>query len=278
MQIVLLALLVKVICFVCFSCFQHFSQSRDVRSSSSISSDTEDLEEMSKTFQEDAADWSLADSLFEPEFTGLWDQDYKVGLNNSLFQQKASSNKLLNLNGHKSCTFQQSHDYFAECIRNSWFLVELCGKELVKSGREVTWILCSQRSLFLAGETEKQWHHVSSEDVQVSLKPGRQSCEGITPCEACHYVKVSNFISMEYSIILAQSVKLTGFKWFLCFQKVLWSYLGVAAILTWVESKVYAVGYTLQMIVFWKFNWNLSRGSWDILITVAIVGQLWWTG
>ncbi|XP_017266687.2 cilia- and flagella-associated protein 74 isoform X2 [Kryptolebias marmoratus] len=55
----------------------HFRKFSDIRSSSSTSSDAEDLEEMSETFQEDVAHQSLADSLAEPEFTGLWEQDYK---------------------------------------------------------------------------------------------------------------------------------------------------------------------------------------------------------
>ncbi|XP_013865837.1 cilia- and flagella-associated protein 74 [Austrofundulus limnaeus] len=63
----------------------HFRNFRDVRSASSFSSDAEDLEETSETFQEDVADRSLADSLVEPEFTGLWDQDYK-----KLFTEKVT--------------------------------------------------------------------------------------------------------------------------------------------------------------------------------------------
>ncbi|XP_070696380.1 cilia- and flagella-associated protein 74 [Pempheris klunzingeri] len=43
-------------------------------SSSSVSSDVEDLEE---TMHQDVDHQSLADSLAEPEFSGLWDQDYK---------------------------------------------------------------------------------------------------------------------------------------------------------------------------------------------------------
>ncbi|XP_059190214.1 cilia- and flagella-associated protein 74 [Centropristis striata] len=52
--------------------FRHFS---DISSSSSASSDAEDLDE--STHQE-VDHQSLVDSLAEPEFSGLWDQNYKV--------------------------------------------------------------------------------------------------------------------------------------------------------------------------------------------------------
>ncbi|XP_041859968.1 cilia- and flagella-associated protein 74 [Melanotaenia boesemani] len=48
----------------------------DISSSLSASSDLENLE-MEEIIQEDVAHQSLADSLAEPEFSGLWDQDYK---------------------------------------------------------------------------------------------------------------------------------------------------------------------------------------------------------
>ncbi|KAM9752856.1 cilia- and flagella-associated protein 74 [Menidia menidia] len=46
-------------------------------SSSSASSDAENLEELEEVIQEDVDHQSLADTLAEPEFSGLWDQDYK---------------------------------------------------------------------------------------------------------------------------------------------------------------------------------------------------------
>ncbi|XP_071331418.1 cilia- and flagella-associated protein 74 isoform X2 [Trachinotus anak] len=59
----------------------------DISSSSSASSDGEDLEE---TMQQDVDHQSLADSLAEPEFSGLWDHNYKKLLNEktSLSQTK----------------------------------------------------------------------------------------------------------------------------------------------------------------------------------------------
>lgn len=50
-------------------------QLRDFSSSSSASSDVDDQEE--PTNQEEDHP-SLSDSLAEPEFSGLWDQNYKV--------------------------------------------------------------------------------------------------------------------------------------------------------------------------------------------------------
>ncbi|KAM6924912.1 cilia- and flagella-associated protein 74 [Xenentodon cancila] len=49
----------------------------DISSSSSASSDAEDVEEMEETIQKDVDHQSLADSIAEPEFSGLWNQDYK---------------------------------------------------------------------------------------------------------------------------------------------------------------------------------------------------------
>ncbi|XP_029975349.1 cilia- and flagella-associated protein 74 [Salarias fasciatus] len=51
-----------------------FREISDASSSSSASSDTEDLKEAT---QHDVDHQSLADSLAEPEFTGLWDQNFK---------------------------------------------------------------------------------------------------------------------------------------------------------------------------------------------------------
>ncbi|XP_054465778.1 cilia- and flagella-associated protein 74 [Anoplopoma fimbria] len=53
-------------------------QFSDISSSSSDSSDVEDLEE---TIHQEVDHQSLADSLAEPEFSGLWDQNYKKPLN-----------------------------------------------------------------------------------------------------------------------------------------------------------------------------------------------------
>ncbi|XP_068589913.1 cilia- and flagella-associated protein 74 isoform X3 [Cebidichthys violaceus] len=53
-------------------------QFSDISSSSSASSDVEDLEE---TLHQEVDHQRLADSLAEPEFSGLWDQNYKKLLN-----------------------------------------------------------------------------------------------------------------------------------------------------------------------------------------------------
>ncbi|XP_031724564.1 cilia- and flagella-associated protein 74 isoform X4 [Anarrhichthys ocellatus] len=58
-------------------------QLSDISSSSSASSDVEDLEE---TLHQEVDRQSLADSLAEPEFPGLWDQNYKT-----LLKEKTTS-------------------------------------------------------------------------------------------------------------------------------------------------------------------------------------------
>ncbi|XP_075331716.1 cilia- and flagella-associated protein 74 [Odontesthes bonariensis] len=55
----------------------HLEKVNDISSSSSASSDAENLEELEEIVQEEVDHQSLADSLAEPEFSGLWDQDYK---------------------------------------------------------------------------------------------------------------------------------------------------------------------------------------------------------
>jgi len=59
--------------------FQHLEKVNDITSSSSASSDAEELEEIVQG-EEDRQ--GPSDSLAEPEFSGLWDQDYKVHQNN----------------------------------------------------------------------------------------------------------------------------------------------------------------------------------------------------
>lgn len=54
---------------------QQLREFSDISSSSSSSSDVEDLEE---TMHQEVDHQSLAESLAEPEFSGLWDQNYKV--------------------------------------------------------------------------------------------------------------------------------------------------------------------------------------------------------
>lgn len=55
-----------------------FWQLREFSSSSSASSDEEDLEKIEETIQQEVDHQGLADSLAEPEFSGLWDQNFKV--------------------------------------------------------------------------------------------------------------------------------------------------------------------------------------------------------
>ncbi|MEQ2293595.1 hypothetical protein AMECASPLE_035186 [Ameca splendens] len=50
----------------------------NISSSSSPCSDSEHLEEMGETVQKYMTHKSPADSLAEPEFSGLWEQEYKV--------------------------------------------------------------------------------------------------------------------------------------------------------------------------------------------------------
>lgn len=55
--------------------FQQLREVSDISSSSSNSSDVEDLEE---TILPEGDHQNLAESLAEPEFSGLWDQNCKV--------------------------------------------------------------------------------------------------------------------------------------------------------------------------------------------------------
>lgn len=60
----------------------------DISSSSSPSSS--DAEDPKEAVQQGVEQRSLADSLAEPEFSGLWDQNYEVHYNNSHKQIPAS--------------------------------------------------------------------------------------------------------------------------------------------------------------------------------------------
>ncbi|XP_039657369.1 cilia- and flagella-associated protein 74 isoform X5 [Perca fluviatilis] len=56
-------------------------QLRQFSDSSSSSSASSDVEDLGQTVHQEVDDQSLADSLAEPEFSGLWDQNYKMLLN-----------------------------------------------------------------------------------------------------------------------------------------------------------------------------------------------------
>ncbi|XP_035863811.1 cilia- and flagella-associated protein 74 isoform X3 [Sander lucioperca] len=56
-------------------------QSRQFSDSTSSSSPSSDVEDLGETMHHEVDDQSLADSLAEPEFSGLWDQNYKMLLN-----------------------------------------------------------------------------------------------------------------------------------------------------------------------------------------------------
>ncbi|KAM4738037.1 cilia- and flagella-associated protein 74 [Anableps anableps] len=61
--------------------------------SSSTSSDGESSEEMEETVQKYAAHWNLTDSLAEPEFSGLWEQEYKQPTTRDMMPAKAEVKK-----------------------------------------------------------------------------------------------------------------------------------------------------------------------------------------
>lgn len=68
-------------CF--FTLSQHVRESSSTGESSLTCSDGEHLEEMEENVQKYGAHGSLTDCLAEPEFSGLWEQEYKVRLNKS---------------------------------------------------------------------------------------------------------------------------------------------------------------------------------------------------
>lgn len=88
---------------------QQLREFSDYSDSSSASSDTEDLEE---SILQEVDQQSLPDSLAEPEFSGLWEKNYKVHYNNSHCQPQANPCKLLKLNTHKSCPIHSRHVIF----------------------------------------------------------------------------------------------------------------------------------------------------------------------
>nr|XP_015822445.2 cilia- and flagella-associated protein 74 [Nothobranchius furzeri] len=65
----------------------------DISSSSSSSSDVEDLEETGENSQEDVVSQRLPDSLFEPEFSGLWEQDSKKPITEKMTLVQTEENK-----------------------------------------------------------------------------------------------------------------------------------------------------------------------------------------
>lgn len=89
--------------------FQQLREFSGYSSSSSSSSDGEDPEE---TMHQEVDHQIPADSLAEPEFSGLWDDNYKVRYHNSHSKSQANPCKLLKLNTHKSCRNHSRHITF----------------------------------------------------------------------------------------------------------------------------------------------------------------------
>lgn len=79
------------------SACEFIQQLREVSESSSSSSASSDAEDLEETMYQEGGHQSLTESLAEPEFSGLWDQNSKVQQKNNHCQLNANPCKLLKL-------------------------------------------------------------------------------------------------------------------------------------------------------------------------------------